>query len=72
MTSSVLERRDVPVLIGGQWKTQADGTFTDVHNPSTGETIARTPMCGAAIVDAAVQTRSARSVRGRTRRATSR
>jgi malonate-semialdehyde dehydrogenase (acetylating)/methylmalonate-semialdehyde dehydrogenase len=55
MTGSVLDRSDVPILVGGQWMPQADGAFTDVHNPSTGETIARTPMCGAAIVDAAVQ-----------------
>ncbi|MGO9611339.1 MAG: CoA-acylating methylmalonate-semialdehyde dehydrogenase [Verrucomicrobiia bacterium] len=45
----------MPVLVGGQWMSQADGAFTDVHNPSTGETIARTPMCGAAMVDSAVQ-----------------
>ncbi|MGO9243184.1 MAG: CoA-acylating methylmalonate-semialdehyde dehydrogenase [Verrucomicrobiia bacterium] len=55
MTGSVLDRTDVPVLVGGQWMSQADGAFTDVHNPSTGETIARTPMCGAAMVDSAVQ-----------------
>jgi malonate-semialdehyde dehydrogenase (acetylating)/methylmalonate-semialdehyde dehydrogenase len=42
-------------LIGGRWTAPAVGAFTDVHNPSTGETIARTPMCGAAEVDAAVQ-----------------
>ncbi len=55
MTGSVLDRSDVPILVGGQWMSQADGVFTNVHNPSTGETIARTPMCGAAIVDTAVQ-----------------
>jgi malonate-semialdehyde dehydrogenase (acetylating)/methylmalonate-semialdehyde dehydrogenase len=55
MTGSVLERSEVPVLVGGKWAAPSVGTFTDVHNPSTGETIARTPMCVAADVDAAVQ-----------------
>jgi len=55
MTGEALTRGEVPVLIGGQWLAQADGEFTDVHNPSTGETIARTPMCGAIVVDKAVQ-----------------
>ncbi|HTS19512.1 MAG TPA: CoA-acylating methylmalonate-semialdehyde dehydrogenase [Verrucomicrobiae bacterium] len=55
MTASVLTRGDVPVLIGGQWLAQDGGAFTDVHNPSTGETIALTPICGAGIVDQAVE-----------------
>ena len=55
MAGSVLERSEVPVLIGGKWSAPSVETFTDVHNPSTGETIARTPMCAAADVDAAVQ-----------------
>ena len=55
MAGSVLERSDVPVLIGGSWNVPGAQTYTEVHNPSTGETIARTPMCGAADVDAAVQ-----------------
>src|SRR5947209_2038735 len=55
MTGSISERSEVAILIGGRWTMPAAGAFTDVHNPSTGETIARTPMCGAADVDAAVQ-----------------
>jgi malonate-semialdehyde dehydrogenase (acetylating) / methylmalonate-semialdehyde dehydrogenase len=55
MTGSVLERSEVPALVGGKWTAPNVGTFTDVHNPSTGETIARTPMCAATDVDAAVQ-----------------
>jgi len=47
----------VPLLIGGRWsrpESPAAG-FGNVYNPSTGEVIARTPMCGASEVDAAVQ-----------------
>lgn len=55
MTQSVLQQTDLPVLIDGKWTTPGTRAFTDVHNPSTGETIARTPMCAAADVDAAVQ-----------------
>jgi malonate-semialdehyde dehydrogenase (acetylating)/methylmalonate-semialdehyde dehydrogenase len=46
---------EVSTLIGGKWAVPRTTAFTDVHNPSTGETIARTPMCGTAEVDAAVQ-----------------
>ena len=55
MTSSVLQRGEVPVLVGGTWAMPTTGSYTDVHNPSTGETIARTPMCGASDVDAVAQ-----------------
>jgi malonate-semialdehyde dehydrogenase (acetylating)/methylmalonate-semialdehyde dehydrogenase len=55
MSGSVLEQSEAPVLIGGKWTVPAVQTYTDVHNPSTGETISRTPMCAAAEVDAAVQ-----------------
>jgi malonate-semialdehyde dehydrogenase (acetylating)/methylmalonate-semialdehyde dehydrogenase len=50
-----MQNGEIPVLIGGKWTTPHVGAFTDVHNPSTGETIAHTPMCGASDVDAAVQ-----------------
>ncbi|MCG3148700.1 MAG: Malonate-semialdehyde dehydrogenase [Verrucomicrobiae bacterium] len=46
---------ELPILIAGKWRTPAAKTFGDVHNPSTGEVIARTPFCGAAEVDEAVQ-----------------
>jgi malonate-semialdehyde dehydrogenase (acetylating)/methylmalonate-semialdehyde dehydrogenase len=55
MTGSSLEQGELPVLIAGKWQTIKASAFTDVHNPSTGETIARTPMCAAGDVDAAVQ-----------------
>src|SRR5688572_20473316 len=45
----------VPVYYGGKWQTLEALQFTDVHNPSTGEVIARTPHCDASVVDAAVK-----------------
>jgi malonate-semialdehyde dehydrogenase (acetylating)/methylmalonate-semialdehyde dehydrogenase len=44
-----------PILLGGSWSRPQTESYTDVYNPSTGQVIARTPMCGAAEVDAAVQ-----------------
>ena len=44
-----------PLFIGGNW-TGASGAATEpVFNPSDGSVIARTPMCGASEVDAAVR-----------------
>ena len=49
----------VPFYIGGEWQP-ANGLGTSpVFNPSTGETIAETPMGGAKEVDAAVQAAAA-------------
>ena len=48
--------RIVPIYSGGQWITPDVETFTPVHNPSTGEVIARTPMCSAETVDSMVKT----------------
>jgi malonate-semialdehyde dehydrogenase (acetylating)/methylmalonate-semialdehyde dehydrogenase len=45
----------VPNLIGGARSQPDVEHFNNVYNPSTGEVIARTPMGGAAEVDAAVQ-----------------
>ena len=45
----------VPLLFGGEWRA-TDGVATSpVFNPSTGEVIAETPMCGPKEADAAVQ-----------------
>jgi malonate-semialdehyde dehydrogenase (acetylating)/methylmalonate-semialdehyde dehydrogenase len=54
MRTSVAAETQVPVLVAGKWSHPAVDSFTEVHNPSTGETIALTPMCGPAEVDAAV------------------
>lgn len=44
-----------PLLIGGEWTTVSGVATTPVHNPSIGEVIAETPLCGPAIVDQTVQ-----------------
>src|SRR5690348_2344260 len=48
----------VPNLCGGTWTPPPTEQYTDVHNPSTGEVIARTPMSGAKEVDEAAQAAS--------------
>lgn len=45
----------VPLLLNGQWTHPPAKSFNSVHNPCKGEVIAEVPMCGAAEVDAAVQ-----------------
>src|SRR5579871_5964508 len=48
------EAPSAALLCDGKWITPQAAEFTDVHNPSTEAVIARTPMCGAREVDAAV------------------
>ena len=45
----------VPLLLNGQWTHPPAKSFSSVINPCKGEVIAEVPMCGAAEVDAAVQ-----------------
>jgi malonate-semialdehyde dehydrogenase (acetylating)/methylmalonate-semialdehyde dehydrogenase len=52
------EIKVVPVWIGGRWRTLPAESHTPVHNPATGEIIARTPMLGAKEVEDAVQAAS--------------
>jgi len=42
-------------LIGGRWREARAARFADVYNPSTGQAIAQTPLCGAEDVDDAVR-----------------
>jgi malonate-semialdehyde dehydrogenase (acetylating) / methylmalonate-semialdehyde dehydrogenase len=44
-----------PILVDGEWHEPRDVETSPVHNPSTGEVIALTPMCMAAHVNDAVQ-----------------
>src|ERR1035437_8942173 len=44
-----------PVFIGGEWREISGVETTPVFNPSRGDTIAQVPLCGADIVDEAVQ-----------------
>ena len=48
----------VPVLIGEGWLTANVEEHTPVHRPATGEVIGRTPHCGGAEVDRAVEAAS--------------
>ena len=43
-----------PNLIGGEWASVSGVPTTPVHNPSIGEVIAETPLCGPAVIDQAV------------------
>ena len=43
------------LFVGGQWEDAAVDQWGEVHNPSTGEVIARTPFCGAEDVDRVVR-----------------
>jgi malonate-semialdehyde dehydrogenase (acetylating)/methylmalonate-semialdehyde dehydrogenase len=42
-------------FIGGRWVEAQAGENHDVHNPATGELLARTPLCGADEIDEAVR-----------------
>src|SRR5580698_3132722 len=48
-----------PIFVAGEWRTLADVSTTPVHNPSTGNVIAETPLCGARHVDEAVEAAAA-------------
>lgn len=49
------EPNGCPLFIGGNWTGAVDAATEPVFNPSDGSVIARTPMCGASEVDAAVR-----------------
>ena len=44
-----------PIFVNGEWQEVRDVETSPVHNPSTGEVIAMTPMCTAAQVNDAVE-----------------
>jgi malonate-semialdehyde dehydrogenase (acetylating) / methylmalonate-semialdehyde dehydrogenase len=48
-----------PCLIGGEWRDITGVNASAVHNPSTGEVIAETPMCTAEQANAAVEAAAA-------------
>ncbi len=52
--SNTSKLESVPNFIGGEWSVPKTATTTKVYNPSTGEVIAETPMCGADAVNQAV------------------
>src|SRR5438552_501278 len=49
----------VPLYIGGEWRQVHGVPTSPVHNPSTGEVIAETPMCTASHVNEAVEAAAA-------------
>ena len=44
-----------PVFIGGEWRVIAGNGTSPVFNPSRGDVIAEAPMCGAEVVDEAIE-----------------
>lgn len=54
MTTATETATSVPIL-SGNWQHPPVERYNNVFNPSTGEIIAQTPMCGPQEVDAAVQ-----------------
>lgn len=48
-----------PIFVGGEWQRLTNLSVSPVFNPSTGDVIAETPMCGAAQVNAAVEAAAA-------------
>ncbi|MEY2520146.1 MAG: malonate-semialdehyde dehydrogenase (acetylating) / methylmalonate-semialdehyde dehydrogenase [Verrucomicrobiota bacterium] len=48
-----------PVFIGGEWRNISNGATSPIFNPSRGETIGEAPMCGADVVDEAVEAAAA-------------
>jgi betaine-aldehyde dehydrogenase len=46
-------------FVGGKWVDASSGETMDVINPSTGETVAEVPRCGAEDVDHAVEAANA-------------
>jgi len=48
-----------PVFIGGEWREISAGATSPVYNPSRGEVISEVPMCGADVVNEAVEAAAA-------------
>src|SRR5919197_5300087 len=48
-----------PIFVNGEWHELPNAETWPVHNPSTGEVIALTPMCTSAHVNAAVEAAAA-------------
>jgi malonate-semialdehyde dehydrogenase (acetylating)/methylmalonate-semialdehyde dehydrogenase len=70
MTTSVVDRLSslvtghpslspCPVFIGGEWREISEAEKSPVFNPSRGEIISEAPMCGAEVVNEAVEAAAA-------------
>jgi len=58
-TATAPPLEDVPLLRGGQWVKSSATRFGDVYNPSTGNVIARVPMCTTDEVNKVIETAAA-------------
>ncbi len=59
MSSVDVTVTDVSFLSGGEWRTSHSERWGDVYNPSTGQAIARVPLCTAEEVSEAVESAAA-------------
>jgi len=59
MPSTAQSLESVPVCFGGEWHNLTSVETSPVHNPSTGEVIAQTPLCTASHVNQAVEAAAA-------------
>ncbi len=48
-----------PIFLGGEWREIQNNGTSPVYNPSRGEVIAQVPMCGADVVNEAVEAAAA-------------
>ena len=54
MSTAPARVHEVPLLSGGHWKASQSDVWTDIHNPSTGGVIARTPQCTSEEIEGAI------------------
>jgi malonate-semialdehyde dehydrogenase (acetylating)/methylmalonate-semialdehyde dehydrogenase len=59
MAANATTLEKVPIWAGGEWREIHSSSTTSVFNPSLGEVIAETPMCGAEQVNEAVEAAAA-------------
>src|SRR5215213_2722712 len=48
-----------PIFVAGEWRMPQGVSTSPVYNPSRGDTIAEVPMCGADVVNEAVEAAAA-------------
>lgn len=53
------DAKTVQNLIGGQWRDSASTRFSDIHNPSTGQVIARSPLASAEETNSVIEAAAA-------------
>lgn len=53
------DAKTVQNLIGGQWRDSASTRFSDIHNPSTGQVIGRSPLASAEETNSVIEAAAA-------------